>query len=167
MTETMTPLSFPGCRFCMHKPCDRLRFGRVYPGKFIFVHRRYCGAQAGDCPFIPSSFEEVEQLAINVSLIETIEITTDVIMQLSVAEELSHSQNDYVFQYNDINGRWRFLKSLWDYDIITAIRVPPAFFWDKKLARWLLAYETLAYTMKQDFKQKDEEKSRKNNRVTA
>jgi hypothetical protein len=159
MNETMTNLSFFGCRFCMHKPCDRLRYGRVYPGKFIFVHRRYCGAQAGDCPFIPSSFEEVEQLAINVSLIETIEITTDVIMQLSIGEELSHSQNDYVFQYNDINGRWRFLKSLWDYDIITAIRVPPAFFLDKKIARWLLAFETLAYTMKQDFKQKEEEKA--------
>ncbi len=155
MPEQKFSLSFPGCSSCLAKPCDRLRFGRVFPGKFLLVHKRYCDASHWDCPFVAKDFEEVRSLASNDSLIDLAAPVEDILFQLSIQEQLSLRQEHFVTVYNDIEGRLRYLEALWNADALTVIRVPLNFTADKSLARWLLANETLAYQFEQKKQEED------------
>jgi hypothetical protein len=143
MPDSGKTLSFPGCRACPTKPCDRLRFGRVFPGKFLFVHKRYLRATSRECPFAVDSFMEIRQLLGQASLLDIVAHIDDVFTQLSADECIAHNQNYYVSRYDDDDGRIRLLESLWVDDSIGAVRVPYVFIADKNLAQWLLANETL------------------------
>ncbi len=148
MQPVPTFLSFPGCRACLAKPCDRLRFGRVFPGKFLFVHKRRCGAAAWDCPFVAGSFEEVRQLARTTTLIDLVGFVDDLASRLSVEEHLRFSQQSYVAGYFDIEGRLKYLEALWNHGSLTVVRVPQDFLAHEKLAAWLLANERLARSIR-------------------
>jgi hypothetical protein len=139
-----TFLSYPGCRACLAKPCDRLRFGRVFPGKFLFVHKRRCGAAAWECPFVAGSFSEVRQLAEVAILPDLIGLVDDIASQLAVEEHLACPQQSFVASYPDIEGRFRYLEALWYHGSLTVVRVPQDFLAHEKLAAWLLAKETIA-----------------------
>jgi hypothetical protein len=159
MPDSKNALSFPGCRTCLAKPCDRLRFGRVFPGKFLFIHKRYIRATSRDCPFAVDTFSEIRQLTAAASLVDFVAHIDDVFSQLSADECMTHAQNNYVSRYDDDGGRLALLEALWNDDVIGALRVPYVFTADKKLAQWLLANETLVYAMKQDLKKEKEEKA--------
>ncbi len=142
-------LAFPGCRSCLARPCEGLRFGRVHPGKFLFVHKRQCGAEPWDCPFVPGDFSEVHQLVSSLSLVDLIGCVDDIVDRLSIQEFLSVRQEHFVASYDDIDGRMRFLEALWNAGALALVRVPQNFMANRSLAGWLLANETLAYQLDQ------------------
>jgi hypothetical protein len=136
-------LSFPGCTTCLHKPCDGLRFGRVYAGKFLFVHKRHHGHGADDCPFVPVSFDELRPHLENAPLLDVIAAVEDAISQLSPDEQNSFPLFHFVASYDDVAGRIRFLETLWNNDSVAAVRVPQVIS-NTAMAQWLYANETLA-----------------------
>jgi hypothetical protein len=149
MPDVKFQLSFPGCRTCLAKPCERLRFGRVHPGKFLFVHKRYCPAESWECPFVAADFEEVRFLAANTPFIDLLGYVEDIVDQLSIQEFISVRQEQFISGYGDMEGRIRFLEALWNTAALTVIRVPENFMANRGLAKWLLANETLEYQFQQ------------------
>jgi len=143
MPTTKFQLSFPGCRACLAKPCERLRFGRVFAGKFLFVHKRYCPAESWECPFVAADPGEMRFLAANTPFIDLLGCVEDIVEQLSIQEVISIRQEQFVTGYGDVEGRMRFLEALWNAAALTVIRVPDNFMADRGLAQWLLANETL------------------------
>lgn len=135
---------FHSCDRCFHKPCDRLRFGGVYPGKFIFVHNSHLGTGFFDCLFVAKSFDEIERLVEGLSLSELVFIINDILAMLTTSECLQYQQHCYVSEFSDAGGRMQFLKALWDDQIISVIRVPDFFSRDKKMRQWLYANEGLS-----------------------
>lgn len=133
----------------MARPCERLRFGRVHAGKFLFVHKRRCGASPWDCPFVAANFDEVRLLASGESLLDLAGRVEDIMFQISIVESLAVRQEHHVAAYDDVEGRLSFLESLWDAGALTAVRVPQDFMANRSLAGWLLANETLAYQFEQ------------------
>lgn len=149
MPTTKFQLSFPGCRACLAKPCERLRFGRVFAGKFLFVHKRYCPAESWECPFVAADPGEMRFLAANTPFIDLLGCVEDIVEQLSIQEVISIRQEQFVTGYGDVEGRMRFLEALWNAAALTVIRVPDNFMADRGLAQWLLANETLDYQFEQ------------------
>lgn len=139
MTENFH--AFQGCRTCRGRPCGLLRFGRVHPGKFLFVHRRYLGFGEKGCPFVVQSFSEVKELVRDISLLDLIDRIEDILSRFSVEEQHLHNQAAYVAGYDDVEGRIHFLEALWNDNILGVVRVPFAFNRDKKLTQWLFAGE--------------------------
>jgi hypothetical protein len=144
-------LSFPGCGTCLAKPCKRLRFGRVYPGKFLFIHRRDLGFGQKGCPFVATSFDEVRQLLSDCSLLDLISCLEDILSALSIEEQQIHDQGLFVDGYDDFQGRVRLCEALWDGEVLGVIRVP-LYFVNKEITRWLYANESLDYTLKNDIR---------------
>jgi hypothetical protein len=156
-TANLDPRSyfkFKSCSRCLNKPCDRLRFGRVYNGKFLFVHSRILGTGLFDCPFVAQSFEEVEILLENTSLLELIDHLDGLLADLSINEQLSFNQGNFVTGYDDFHGRLRFLRAMWDEQVFGVVRVPLTFV-NKEMARWLYANESLDYTLKNNLQEEE------------
>ena len=148
MTDPRTYFKFQSCERCFYKPCDRLRFGGVFPGKFIFVHNNYIGIGFIDCPFVAQSFEEIERLIGDVSLSELLFHINDILGALTPSERLRYRQRDYVSEYSDVAGRIRFLKALWEDRVMSVVRIPDSFSTDRKMRKWLFANEGLSYMLK-------------------
>jgi hypothetical protein len=142
---------FKSCGRCLQKPCDRLRFGRVYNGKFILVHTRMLGAGLFDCPFVAQDPEEVETLLQDTPLLELIDHIDGLLSDLSVNEQMMFDQASFVKGYDDFAGRVRFLRAMWDEQVFGMVRVP-LFFVNKEMTKWLYANESLDYTLKNDMK---------------
>ena len=134
-------LSYPGCKSCLAKPCNHLRFGGVFPGKFLFVHRRRLSAAPQECPFLPASFDEVRRLLDDTSRQDLAALVEDMVSQLSPEEYLSVRQEHYVTDCSDREGRIRFLEALWEADALSAVRVPGNFRTDGTLGAWLVENE--------------------------
>jgi hypothetical protein len=117
----------------------------VHAGKFLFVHKRQCGASPWDCPFVAANFDEVRLLASGESLLDLAGRVEDIMFQISIVESLAFRQEHHVAAYDDVEGRLSFLESLWDAGVLTAVRVPQDFTANRSLAGWLLANETLEY----------------------
>jgi hypothetical protein len=137
MHDSKSILSYPGCKACLSKPCKNLRFGRVFPEKLLFVHKRHLGASAQDCPFLPGSFDEVRRLIDQESLVDLVSAVEDIVSQLSAEEYLSVRQEDYVTEYCDVDGRLRYLEALWDAGALAAVRIPESIQSIQPLAEWL------------------------------
>jgi len=152
-------LSFPGCKACFARPCEGLRFGRIFPGKFIFIHRRNLGFGDKGCPFVPNSFNEVHELLRDVSLQKLIRSVNDILFEMSPMEQLRINMQDFVDSYDDFSGRIRFLSALWDSNVLGVVCVPQFFQLDRNLSKWLLVNESLDYQMRPDVKQQPEEKA--------
>ena len=133
--------SFPGCKFCFRKPCDRLRFGGVFPNKFKVVY----GSDVASfgCPFLVTSLDEVVQLFRESSQWDLIRFINDIMWDMSIADQNNFRQEHYVDGYLDFNGRINYLCALWNARVMAIVRVPPAYRLDRQLAQWLLAYESL------------------------
>jgi hypothetical protein len=149
-------LAFPGCKTCLARPCERLRFGRVFPGKFLFVHRRELGFGEKGCPFVVASFDEVRELLSDLSLTDLISCCEDIIFALSVEEQQAHDQRHFVNGYDDFEGRVRFCEALWDDNILGVVSVP-LFITNKAMAQWLYLLESLDYTLKNNIKPEAEQ----------
>ena len=141
MPASKATLSYPGCKSCLSKPCDHLRYGGVFPGKFLFVHRRRHNASPQGCPFLPASFDEVRRLLDGTSWQDLAALVEDVVPQLSPEEYLSVRQEHYITDCSDREGRIRFLEALWKADALSAVRVPDDFRTDKTLGAWLVENE--------------------------
>jgi hypothetical protein len=144
-------LVFPGCKTCLARPCERLRFGRVFPGKFLFVHRRELGFGEKGCPFVATSFDEVRELLSDLSLTDLMSCCDDIIYALSVEEQHAHDQRQFVNGYDDFEGWLRFCEALWDDNILGVVSVP-LFTTNKGMAQWLYVLESLDYTLKNNIK---------------
>jgi hypothetical protein len=158
-SKSSTFLSFPGCKTCFRKPCERLKFGRVYPGKLLFVHRRDLGFGPKDCPFVATAFHEVNQLLRDMSLVDLIRYVNDILYEMSPAEHMQTIMQHYVDGYADFDGRIRFLSALWDNNVLGVIRVPQFFSSDKGLSKWLLANEALDYQLQNDIREDPDDKA--------
>jgi hypothetical protein len=139
---------FQSCQRCFHKPCDRLRFGGVFPDKFFIIHNSYLGIGFLDCPFIAESFDEIERLIGNVSFSEFLFNFNEVLGTLTPSERLHFRQENFVSDYSDVAGRVQFIKALWEDRIISVIRIPGTFSLDAKMRKWLFANEGLSYMLK-------------------
>ena len=148
MTDPRTYFKFQSCERCFYKPCDRLRFGGVFPGKFIFVHNNYIGIGFVDCPFVAQSFDEIERLIGDISLSELLFHINDILGALTPSERLRYRQRDYVSEYSDVAGRIRFLKALCEDRVMSVVRIPDSFSIDRKMRKWLFANEGLSYMLK-------------------
>ena len=147
-SDPRTYFKFQSCQRCFHKPCDRLRFGGVFPDKFFIIHNSYLGIGFADCPFIAESFDEIERLIGGVSFSELLFNINNVLGTLTPSERLHYRQETYVSEYSDSAGRVRFLKALWEDRVISVIRIPNAFSLDAKMRKWLFANEGLSYMLK-------------------
>jgi len=143
MPDTRDIPSYPGCQSCPGKPCGRLRYGGIFPGKFLFVQKRRVTASPEGCPFLPSSFNEVRMLLDGEALPDLAALVEDIASQLAPVEYLSARQENYVSGYADIEGRKRFLEALWDAGALAVLRVPENFREERRLGSWLFANEPL------------------------
>jgi hypothetical protein len=146
---------FQSCQRCFHKPCDRLRFGGVFPDKFFIINNNYLGIGFFDCPFIAESFDEIERLINSVSFSEFLFNFNEVLGTLTPSERLHFRQENYVSDYSDVAGRIQFIKALWENRIISVIRIPGTFSLDAKMRKWLFANEGLSYMLKKPELEKD------------
>jgi hypothetical protein len=147
---------FQSCGRCFHKPCDRLRFGGVFPGKFLFIHNSHLGTGFFDCPFVARSFDEIEQLINSISFSELLFNINDILEMLTPSERLHYQQRDYIGEYSDVAGRTQFLKTLWENQVISVIRIPDFLSADAKMRKWLYANEGLSYMLKKPELDKDD-----------
>ncbi len=146
-------LSFPGCKTCRGKPCSRLRFGRVFPGKFIVIHRRYLGFGEKGCPFVVTSKSEAVELFRHVPLPELTRYVNDILSDMSPSEQSRTMMRHFVDGFADASGRVDFLSALWDNNVLGVIRVPRFFTMDKPMTRWLLAHQALDLQLDHDLKE--------------
>jgi hypothetical protein len=154
-SDPRTYFKFQSCQRCFHKPCDRLRFGGVFPDKFLFIHNNYLGIGFFDCPFIAESFDEIERLINGVSFSELLFNINDILGTLTPSERLHFRQENFVSDYSDMAGRVQFIKALWENQVISVIRIPGTFSLDAKMRKWLFANEGLSYMLKKPELEKD------------
>jgi hypothetical protein len=151
LEETGDPrkyFKFKSCARCFYKPCDMLRFGGVYPGKFTFVHNSHFGIGFFDCPFAVQEFHEVKTLLAGISVEDMIEHINNVFNFLTPSEWIQYNQQDYISFYDDIDGRKDFVKTLWDNNVMSVLRIPFFIKDDAVMRKWLYAYEGLVYMLK-------------------
>jgi len=152
--DPRTYFKFKSCGRCLNKPCDLLRFGRVFNGKFILVHSRILGTGLSDCPFVAQTFEEMEILLENTSLLDLIDHINGLLGDTTVSEQLMFPQERFVTGYDDVQGRVQFLRAMWEEQVFGVVRVPLHFV-NKEMTRWLYANESLNFGMKNDVKQEE------------
>ena len=156
-TDAARFFKYASCKRCMAKPCDRLRFGGVYPGKFIVTGVSDFGIGMHDCPFMVADSAEFKELLSNVGLPHLVGIVEEAIMTLSCALRLTYDQDLFVQDYSDEPGRIRFLLALRESQSIAMLRVPFTYSFDSKLSQWLHANESL----RQAFEKPEQETSGK------
>jgi hypothetical protein len=113
------------------------------------------GFGLSDCPFLAQSFDEIELLLKDTSLLDLIHRINGLISDLSVGDQMRFNQNDYVMSYDDFSGRVRFLRAMWDGRAFGVVRVS-LYFVDKEMSRWLYANQSLDFTLKNNPKQVEE-----------
>jgi len=145
--DPRTYFKFKSCSRCFYKPCDRLRFGGVHPGKFLLVHNSRLGVGFVDCPFIARSFDEVESLVTQVSAEELIDFLDIVLQQFTPNEQVHFRQSDYMNGSCDMSGRVLFIKALWEDNVLSVLRIPRFFRADAVMRKWLYSYEGLVYML--------------------
>jgi hypothetical protein len=136
-------LAFKTCKTCAYKPCERLRFGRVFPGKYTVLHTRYLTTRENDCPFLVQSFSHFLDLIDNASLLDVIASMQDILAELSVEEQIAFNTRFLITDYNDRQGRILVLEWLWNSSVLAILHVPYDFYSHQKMAKWLLVHEAL------------------------
>jgi hypothetical protein len=135
-----------------------LRFGGVYPGKFTFVHNSHFGIGFFDCPFAVQEFHEVKTLLAGISVEDMIEHINNVFNFFTPSEWIQYAQQNYVSFYDDIDGRKDFVKTLWDNNVMSVLRIPFFIKDDAVMRKWLYAYEGLVYMLKKPELEKKKDK---------
>jgi hypothetical protein len=134
-----TYFKFSACATCFQTPCERLRYGGVYPGKFIILHSHEYSFT--NCQFAADSIDEVDQLLSNLQLHDIIYEIDKVISLMSPAEQIHWDMSHFVTEYSDRAGRMKFIRRLWEERIIIILRIPNFYQQDLKVRSWLHALE--------------------------
>jgi hypothetical protein len=134
-----TYFNFPSCITCFQKPCERLRYGGVYPGKFIIVHSREYSFT--NCHFSAASIDEVGQLLSNLQVHDFTYEIGKIISLMSPAEQIHWNMDHLVTGYSDWAGYLEFIQRLSEERIIIILRIPYFYQQDLKVRRWLHALE--------------------------
>jgi hypothetical protein len=140
MQDPRSYFKFAGCASCIDKPCDRLRFGGVFPGKFILVHNESLGAGLVDCPFVVREANEIEWLLGQVAP-EELSDHLDAVLQRCAPEELMQIQE----RFSGCGARGReaaafLILDLWENHIVGVIRIPQLFHKNARIRKWLFAF---------------------------
>jgi hypothetical protein len=148
LSDPRTYFKFQSCGRCFYKPCDGLRYGGVIAGKILFVHNSHLGLGFFDCPFTVQAFDEIERLTEGLSSSELDSRLSDAYGLMTPAQILQYRMDDYIADYSDFGGRIAFIKTLWDDQVISILRIPLFFTADPKMRKWLYANENLMYSLK-------------------
>jgi hypothetical protein len=150
-TDPKSYFGFPSCATCFSKPCERLRFGGVRPGKFSLVHRSEYSFDK--CYFAADSFHEVEWMLNGLQLHDLILETGHLIPLMAPSEQLQYNLQHYVNGYSDWAGYMSYIRRLWEDRVVIFLRVPFSHPMDAKTKRWLYALEggvELSHELKED-----------------
>jgi hypothetical protein len=148
MQDPRKYFKYSGCASCFDKPCDRLRFGGVFPGKFIFVPGASLTDGLFDCPFIARDADEIEQLLDQVSS-EELADRLDHTLELCTPDELLLvHQHDAMNCSSALQRTAPLIRELWENRIVGILRIPRLFLANKTMRQWLFAYEGLDYLLK-------------------
>ena len=147
LSDPRTYFKFTSCSRCRYKPCDGLRFGGVHPGKFIIVHNSHLGTGFFDCSFVAQDFDEIRELLDEITFEDLADRIDDILFMFTSAESVQWRQEDFIDSDGDWAGRVRFIKALWDDQVISVVRIPRFFMTDAVMRKWLYAYEGLIYTL--------------------
>jgi hypothetical protein len=139
---------FNSCSRCLHKPCDRLRFGGVYPGKFVLVHHSSLSTVFFDCPFTARDRDEIDSLLSLISAEDLMDRIEGVSQLLSPDELLHFRRYDFAKGACDAPGMASFITALWENQVIDVMRITQSFKNDALIRKWLFAYEGLEYLLK-------------------
>ena len=150
-----TIFTFNACSRCLSKPCDGLRYGGAWPGRYIVVKSDRTGIEQLDCPFACTSAEELRELLHAADHIDLAEIIEGILSQLSPADSLIYDQSLYYSDFSDIAGRLDFIEHLWRDGAITVVRIPEFYTLDKRLSAWLHSNETLVEFYKRPEEQEE------------
>lgn len=134
-----TYFKFSACATCFQTPCERLRYGGVYPGKFIILHSREYSFT--NCQFAAVSIDEVNQLLSSLQVHDFLYEIGKVISLMSPAEQIRWNMDHFVTGYSDWAGYMEFIRRLWEERIIIILRIPYFYQQDLKVRRWLHALE--------------------------
>ena len=128
---------FPACRTCFWKSCKELRYGGVYPGKFMFVHSR--NHYGSGCVFTARSFEEVESLLEPLPMYDLDFYLHGLMSDMSPGGRMHYDQRHFVWDYTDRAGRIAYLRYLWNQMVFVCLRIPHNYRSDARLRAWLHA----------------------------
>jgi hypothetical protein len=140
MQDPRNYFKFAGCAGCLDKPCDRLRFGGVFTGKFILVHNANLGAGLFDCPFVAREANEIDWLLGQVAP-EELSDHLDAVLQRCAPDELMQIQER--FSGSGALGREAaavLIRDLWENQIVGVIRIPQFFHKNAVIRKWLFAF---------------------------
>ena len=154
--DPRTYFKFKSCARCFYKPCNRLRFGGVHPGKFMFVHGSIMGQGFVDCGFLVRDAVEIELLASAVAPNELAERLNDVLGELTPVEANQFRQEDYISHFSDFSGMIKFIDTLRENHVINILRVPFFLKDNAFMRKWLYSYEGLIYALKKPELEKED-----------
>jgi hypothetical protein len=138
--DPRTYFKFKSCSRCLNKPCDQLRFGGIYPGKFILARCETLEPALSDCPFLAHDPDEIENL-IGQCPIEEVYDRIDYILQAFTPEELEYfGQLDFMSDIGESAGMILFIKELCETRAVNFFRIPQLFRNDAAIRKWLFAY---------------------------
>jgi hypothetical protein len=140
MQDPRTYFKFASCSSCLDKPCNRLRYSGVFPGKFILVHNESLGAGFADCPFVSRDANEIEWLLHQVAPEELSDHLNAVLERCSSDEFLQVQER---FSSNSPSGREAIatlIQDLWESNIICIIRILRVFYKNPQIRKWLFAF---------------------------
>ena len=150
-TDPKSCFGFPACATCFAKPCERLRYGGVRPGKFIMVHMHEYSFDS--CYFAAESFHEIEWMLKDLQLRDLILRIGGIIPSMSPAEQLQYNLQHYVNDYSDWAGYMAYVQRIWEDRVLIVLRIPMSYIFDNKIKRWLHALEggvELSHKLKED-----------------
>jgi hypothetical protein len=130
---------YSSCATCFQTPCERLRYGGVYSGKFIILHSREYSFT--NCPFAVESVDEIERIFDNIQLHDFAYEIDKIISLMSVSEQIHWNIGQFVTGYSDWAGHLEFVRRLWEERIIIILRIPYFYQQDLKVRRWIHALE--------------------------
>jgi hypothetical protein len=131
--------NFMACATCFHKPCERLRYGGVSPGKSIIVHSREYSFSS--CYFSAEKWDEIELILSNLQVHDFVYEIGRIVTLMSPAEQLHWELRNFVTGYLDLAGYKAYLRRLWEERIMIFLRIPMFYQNDLKIRRWLHALE--------------------------
>ncbi len=147
LNQPRTFLKFKSCAHCQWQPCERLRYGGVFPGKSMVVSRSDAPPNPVDCPFLVTDPEQLRIWAEELSMADLVEQTEFVLSQLDVNMSFAIRQSHFVMSYDDREGRIRLLLALWSAGGFALLRIPHHYGSDDKMRRWLHSLEALTPTV--------------------
>jgi hypothetical protein len=140
MLDPRSYFKYTGCSSCLDKPCNRLRYGGGFPGKFILVQYASLSATLIDCPFVARDANEIEWLLGQIAPEELFDHVNEVLERCD-SDELLQIQERFSAN-GPLNGQSIALviRDLWESNIMGVIRIPRLFYKNPEIRKWLFAF---------------------------